>query len=83
MPKKIFVSGCFDLMHSGHVAFLEEAARFGDLYVALGSDRTIFELKGRTPVNSEEERLYMIKSLACVKNAFVSSGSGIMDFTRA
>lgn len=80
MPKKVFVSGCFDLLHSGHIAFLEEAATYGDLYVAIGSDRTLFEVKGRTPVNSEEERLYMIQSLACVKKAFISRGAGMMDF---
>lgn len=80
MPKKVFVSGCFDLLHSGHVAFLEEAARYGDLYVALGSDKTVFELKGRVPVNNNEERLYMVKSLSCVKHAFISRGSGMLDF---
>lgn len=80
MPKKVFVSGCFDLLHSGHVAFLQQAARYGDLYVALGSDKTVFELKGRAPVNSEEERLYMLQALRCVKQVTVSGGSGIMDF---
>src|SRR5512133_1075835 len=80
MPKKVFVSGCFDLLHSGHIAFLEEAARYGDLYVALGSDKTVYELKGRTPVNNENERLYMLQSLGCVKKAFISCGSGMLDF---
>ena len=80
VPKKVFVSGCFDMLHSGHVAFLEEAARLGDLYVGIGSDRTIMELKNRAPVNPEAERLYMLKALRCVKEAWVSSGSGIMDF---
>lgn len=80
MPKKVFVSGCFDLLHSGHVAFLEEAARHGDLYVALGSDKTVYDLKGRVPVNSEDERLYMLQSLSFVKKAFVSRGSGMLDF---
>ena len=80
MPKKVFVSGCFDLLHSGHVAFLQEAAEYGDLYVALGSDWTVYDLKGRPPINSEEERLFMIESLRCVKKAFVSSGSGMLDF---
>lgn len=82
MPKKVFVSGCFDLLHSGHIAFLEEAASFGDLYVALGSDRTLFELKGRTPINTEHERLYMIQALSFVKSVFISTGSGIMDFEK-
>jgi cytidyltransferase-like protein len=80
MEKKVFVSGCYDLLHSGHIAFFQEASKYGDLYVAIGSDRTIFELKGRPTVNSENERLFMIKSISCVKDAFISKGSGMLDF---
>ena len=80
MRKKVFVSGCFDLLHSGHVAFFKEAAAYGDLYVAIGSDQTIYELKGRPTVNSEEERLYMVQSVSAVKEAFISRGSGMLDF---
>jgi cytidyltransferase-like protein len=80
MPKKAFASGCFDMLHSGHIAFFREAAKYGDLYVALGSDRTVYELKGRVPVNSEQERLFMIQSVSCVKEAFISQGSGMLDF---
>ncbi|HOT92533.1 MAG TPA: adenylyltransferase/cytidyltransferase family protein [Anaerolineae bacterium] len=80
MAKKVFVSGCFDLLHSGHVEFFKEAASYGDLYVALGSDRTITELKGRPPVNTEAERLFMVQSVAWVKEAFISQGSGLLDF---
>ena len=47
MNKKVFVSGCFDMLHSGHIAFFKAAAEYGDLYVAIGADRTVFELKGR------------------------------------
>ena len=82
MPKKAFVSGCFDMLHSGHVAFFEEASRYGDLYVAIGSDRNVFELKNRPTINSENERLYMIQSLACVTEVFVARGSGILDFVQ-
>jgi cytidyltransferase-like protein len=78
--KKIFVSGCFDILHSGHIAFLKEASQFGDLYVGLGSDATIHELKGRSTINSEEERLYMLEALSCVHNVKINSGSGILDF---
>ncbi|RMF78878.1 MAG: cytidyltransferase, partial [Chloroflexi bacterium] len=63
MPRKVFVSGSFDLLHSGHIAFLQQAAQYGDLYVALGSDATIYELKGRMPINNEAERLYMMQSV--------------------
>ena len=82
MKKKVFVSGCYDMLHSGHVAFFEEAASYGDLYVGLGSDETIFELKGRRTINNNAERLYMVKALRCVKDAWISSGSGIMDFEK-
>jgi cytidyltransferase-like protein len=80
MPKKVFVSGCFDLLHSGHIAFFQEASVFGDLYVGIGSDKTIYELKGQVPVNNEDERLYMVKAVSCVKDAFISKGSGVLDF---
>lgn len=79
-PKKVFVSGCFDLLHSGHIAFLEEAAELGDLYVGIGSDRTIHRLKGRYPVYSQDERMYMLKALRCVKDCVLNSGEGNLDF---
>ena len=80
MTKKVFVSGCFDMLHSGHVEFFRQAAQYGDVYVALGSDKTVFDLKGRETVNDENERAFMVKSVSWVKDAFVSSGSGILDF---
>ena len=80
LKKKVFVSGCFDLLHSGHVAFFEEAATYGDLYVGIGSDRTIRELKGRSTINTEAERLYMVKALKPVKDAWINKGSGLLDF---
>lgn len=80
LPKKIFVSGCFDMLHSGHVRFLEEAAGYGDVYVAIGSDRTVRELKGRAPVNTQSERKYMIEALKHVKKCFINQGSGHLDF---
>lgn len=82
MNKKVIVSGCFDLLHSGHIAFFEEASTFGDLYVALGSDQTVFNLKGSLPINSEHERMFMVKSVRCVTDAFVSGGSGMLDFLK-
>lgn len=78
--KKVFVSGCYDMLHSGHVAFFEEASQHGDLYVGIGSDKTIFELKARKPFNNENERLYMVKALKTVKDAWVNQGGGLIDF---
>ena len=80
MSKKVFVSGCYDMLHSGHVAFFKEAATHGDLYVGIGSDATIRDLKDRKTINTEQERLYMVKAIRYVKDAFINSGSGIMDF---
>ena len=80
MNKKIFVSGCYDLLHSGHVAFFREASQYGDLYVGIGSDETIMDLKGRPTINSEHERLYMVKSIRYVTDAWINKGSGLMDF---
>ena len=80
--KKVFVSGCYDMLHSGHVAFFEEAASHGDLYVGIGSDKTIYELKARKTINTEAERLYMVKALRVVKDAWVNSGSGLLDFEK-
>ncbi len=78
--KKVFVSGCYDMLHSGHVAFFEEAATLGDLYVGIGSDKTIKELKARKTINNDQERLYMVKALKTVKDAWINQGSGIIDF---
>jgi len=80
MTKKAFVSGCYDLLHSGHVEFFREASAYGDLYVALGSDRTVFDLKGRLPVNDELERSFMVQAVSYVRHAFISKGSGMLDF---
>lgn len=78
--KKVFVSGCYDMLHSGHVAFFKEASRYGDLYVGIGSDKTIAELKHRKTVYSEKERLYMVKAIRYVTDAFINRGSGMLDF---
>ena len=79
-PKKVFVSGCFDMLHSGHVCFLKTAADYGDLHICIGSDQTVQELKGRFPVNTQAERQYMLSALKCVKACYIGSGSGHLDF---
>ena len=80
MAKKVFVSGCYDLLHSGHVEFFRQAAEYGDLYVGIGSDATILGYKHHKTVYSEQERLFMVKSIRYVKDAFINSGSGVLDF---
>lgn len=78
--KKVFVSGCYDLLHSGHVEFFRQAAEYGDLYVGIGSDATILGYKHHKTVYSEQERLFMVKSIRYVKDAFINTGSGVLDF---
>ncbi|MBR5723751.1 MAG: adenylyltransferase/cytidyltransferase family protein [Bacteroidales bacterium] len=80
MPKKVFVSGCYDLLHSGHVEFFKQAAAYGDLYVGIGSDATYLGYKHRKTVYSEQERLFMVKAIRYVKDAYINAGSGVMDF---
>lgn len=80
MDKKVFVSGCYDLLHSGHVEFFRQASEYGDLYVGIGSDKTIEGYKHHKTIYSEQERLFMVKSIRYVKDAYINAGSGIMDF---
>lgn len=80
MIKKVFVSGCYDMLHSGHIAFFKAAAEYGDLYVGIGSDATVYELKHRHTICSEHERLYMVRAIRYVKDAYINRGSGMLDF---
>ena len=80
MPKKVFVSGCYDLLHSGHVEFFRQAAEYGDLYVGIGSDKTYLGYKHRKTIYSEQERLFMVKSIRYVKDAYINAGSGVLDY---
>ncbi len=78
--KTVFVSGCYDLLHSGHVEFFRQASTYGSLYVGIGSDKTILDLKKHKTLYSENERLFMVKSIRYVQDAFINKGSGMMDF---
>lgn len=80
MRKRVFVSGCYDLLHSGHVEFFRQAAEYGDLYVGIGSDETILHYKNHKTLYPEQERLFMVKAIRYVKDAYINQGSGILDF---
>jgi D-beta-D-heptose 7-phosphate kinase/D-beta-D-heptose 1-phosphate adenosyltransferase len=64
----VFTNGVFDLLHPGHVRYLQEARREGDaLVVAVNSDRSVRAIKGTgRPVNPERERAEIVAALACV-----------------
>jgi len=76
----VLVTGSFDLLHSGHIAFLKEASRYGKLFVGIGSDKSIEQLKRRPTVYTEQERLFMVRSICYVDMAWLNSGMGNMDF---
>ncbi len=78
--KRVMVSGCYDLLHTGHIEFFEKCAEIGELYVCLGSDANIAKLKGRSTLFTELERRKIVGSLRCVKEARISRGEGMLDF---
>ena len=71
--KLVFTNGCFDLLHVGHVRYLNQARAFGDaLVVGLNSDTSIRELKGAgRPIMPELERAEVLCALACVDYVFL------------
>jgi cytidyltransferase-like protein len=80
MTKRVLVSGCYDLLHAGHIAFFESAAQYGKLYVCVGADENVRLLKGHAPKFTQQERLYLVQSIRHVHEARISSGSGMLDF---
>mgnify|MGYP000353678656 CR=1 FL=1 len=66
--KIVFTNGCFDLLHAGHISFLETAKSFGDvLILGLNSDRSVTALKGKErPINVEDDRAYILAALEVV-----------------
>ena len=66
--KIVFTNGCFDLLHSGHVQYLESSKNYGDILIlGLNSDRSVKSLKGKNrPVNSENDRAYLFAALEVV-----------------
>jgi len=64
----VFTNGCFDILHPGHIAYLEDAAACGDVLVlGLNSDASVRRLKGaERPINSEHDRAVMLAGLASI-----------------
>jgi len=66
--KLVFTNGCFDLLHTGHVRYLETAKSYGDvLILGLNSDRSVNALKGNSrPINNQQDRAYILAALDAV-----------------
>lgn len=66
--KIVFTNGCFDILHKGHVAYLNEARKLGDLLVVgLNSDASVKRLKGpERPINNEQDRKFVLSNLKSI-----------------
>lgn len=72
--KIVFTNGCFDILHAGHVRYLKQARRLGDvLIVGLNSDRSLSAIKPGRPINSEKNRAEVLAGLAAVDYVVVFS----------
>jgi len=71
--KVVFTNGCFDILHVGHVRYLNGARALGDvLIVGINSDRSVREIKGEPrPITPELERAEIVAALACVNYVFI------------
>lgn len=64
----VFTNGCFDILHRGHVTYLNEAKRQGDILIlGLNSDASVKRLKGESrPINNEQDRKFVLENLKCI-----------------
>ena len=71
--KLVVTNGCFDILHRGHVEYLNESKKLGDkLFVLLNSDESVKKLKGESrPINNQEDRAYMLANLECVDGVII------------
>jgi cytidyltransferase-like protein len=82
--KLVLTNGCFDLLHTGHIRYLEEARSCGDaLIVAVNSDASVRELKGpERPLNNELDRAEVLAALRCVDHVTIFTGKRVTDVIR-
>jgi rfaE bifunctional protein nucleotidyltransferase chain/domain len=79
--KKVWMNGCFDVLHHAHFKMIEFASTFGDLLViGIDSDKRVKELKGDDrPFHSEEERKYNLEQLKGVKKVVIFDSAKILE----
>ena len=83
--KIVFTNGCFDLLHPGHIAYLQAARQMGDsLIVGLNSDRSVREIKGiARPILTEAERAVVLSGLESVSFITIFDESTPLDLVRS
>lgn len=69
----VFTNGCFDILHAGHVEYLQKSRALGDrLVVGLNSDESVRSIKGSNrPINSQEDRKAVLLALRCVEEVII------------
>lgn len=68
----VLVTGCFDILHRGHIDLLSEAGMFGMVAVGINSDNAVRVLKGKgRPINKEQDRAYVLNHLQMVDRVFI------------
>jgi rfaE bifunctional protein nucleotidyltransferase chain/domain len=77
----VMTNGCFDLLHTGHIYFLQHARQLGDsLLVALNADISVVALKGpKRPIQSEQERAFALAALECVDHLVIFSEPNLVQ----
>jgi len=80
----VMTNGCFDLLHTGHVRYLQQARELGDaLLVAVNSDQSVRELKGpERPLNSERDRAEVLAALRCIDHVSIFEGKRVTEVIR-
>ncbi|MBD3341736.1 MAG: adenylyltransferase/cytidyltransferase family protein [Candidatus Lokiarchaeota archaeon] len=69
ISKKILIAGTFDILHPGHIFFIEEAAKRGEVYVIVSTDKNAERFKGEKPIVPEEQRLEVVQHIKKVREA--------------
>jgi rfaE bifunctional protein nucleotidyltransferase chain/domain len=79
----VMTNGCFDLLHVGHISYLQESKKLGDhLWVLINSDESVRALKGPTrPIQSEIERAYCLAGLSCVDRVVIFNSPRLVNET--
>ncbi len=69
IAKKVLIAGTFDIIHPGHIYLINEAAKLGEVYVVVATDKNRELYSGEAPIIPEEQRLAVMKSIKNVKDA--------------
>ena len=82
--KIVFTNGCFDILHIGHVKYLEKAKNFGDILIlGLNSDNSTHRLKGKNrPINTQDDRAYILASLEVVDYVVIFNEDTPLDLIK-